>query len=246
MKIILIRHAEPDYANDSLTPLGFKEAAYLAKRMEKWPVTAIFCSPQGRAQATMAPALKTLGMEATICDWLHEFSSGVHEPPDKFQKATSYAWNLYPDFWTKEPLNFSPDNWLESDYMKSMPIDGHIQWEQVKNGLDGILSSYGYDRDGYFYRIREDAKRDALLVFFCHLGQIGVDSGYLLNISPMQLWHDFWIPPASITVLNSEERQGDIASFRCQVMGDTGHLRNTPDGCLISYFGGFMDSPFEL
>ena len=37
MKIILIRHAEPDYANDSLTPLGFKEAAYLAKRMEKSP-----------------------------------------------------------------------------------------------------------------------------------------------------------------------------------------------------------------
>ena len=246
MKIILIRHAEPDYAHDSLTPLGFKEAEYLAKRTAKWPVTAIYCSPQGRAQRTMEPTAKALGMKATTCEWLHEHDSGGHLRPDGSKHMTSVAWDLFPDFWTKDPLHFSPEDWTTSDYMQSLPVKSEIQWNEVGKGLDEILASYGYVREKMYYRIRGNAKRDALLVFFCHLGQIGLDAGHLLNISPMQLWHDFWIPPASITVLNSEERQGDIASFRCQVMGDTAHLRDTPEGNLISGHGGFMDGPFLL
>ena len=246
MRIILIRHAEPDYSDDSLTPKGVKEAEYLAKRVAKWPVTAIYCSPFGRAKATMEPALKALGMEATICDWLREHNTGDHVPPDNSQPYSNYAWNLHPDYWTKDPLHFSPVHWVESDYIQSLPVPSNAHWEEVEKGLDGILTAYGYVREGFVYRIRNGANRDALLVFFCHLGQIGLSAGHLLNISPMQLWHDFWISPASITVLNSEERQGDIASFRCQVMGDTGHLRDTPDGNLISSFGGLMDSPFRL
>ena len=246
MRIILIRHAEPDYSNDILTPRGVKEAECLAKRMAKWPVTAIYCSPFGRAQATMKPALKALGMKATICDWLHEHSTGDHVPPDHSQPLSDYPWNLYPDYWTKDPLHFSPSRWHESAYIQSLPVPSTGHWEEVKKGWDDLLASYGYVRDGFVYRIRGNADRNALLVFFCHLGQIGLSAGYLLNISPMQLWHDFWISPASITVLNSEERQGDIASFRCQVMGDTAHLRDTPDGNLISHFGGLMDSPFTL
>ena len=246
MRIILIRHAEPDYAHDSLTPLGFQEADYLAKRVATWPVTAIYCSPLGRAQRTMEPSAKALGMEATTCDWLREHDSGSHIRPDGSQRPTSVAWDLYPDFWTKDPIHFSPGRWMTSDYMKSLPVPSEVQWKAVREGLDEILASYGYVREGLAYRIEKNAKRDALLVFFCHLGQIGLDAGHLLNISPMQLWHDFWISPASVTVLNSEERQGDLASFRCQVMGDTSHLRGTPDGDLVSPHGGFMESPFQL
>ena len=246
MKIILIRHAEPDYAHDSLTPLGFKEAEYLAKRVAEWPVTAIYCSPQGRAQRTMEPSAKALGMEATTCEWLHEYGCGSHPRPDIPGKMAGVPWDLYPDYWTKDSLHFSPDGWITSSYMRSMPVKSDVQWNEVQKGLDEILASYGYIREKMYYRIQDGAKRDALLVFFCHLGQIGLDAGHLLNISPMQLWHDFWISPASVTVLNSEERQGDIASFRCQVMGDTEHLRDTPEGNLISPHGGFADTPFIL
>ena len=244
MRLVLIRHAEPSH--DNLTPLGLKEAEYLAKRTAKWPVTAIYCSPLARAQATMQPTAQALGMEATTCDWLREYHTERHLRPDGSSKTTTIACDLYPDYWTKDPLHFSPEDWTTSDYMEPLSATSNPRWEDVKSGLDDILASFGYVREECYYRIRKDARRDALLVFFSHLGQIGLDAGHLLNISPMQIWHDFWISPASITVLNSEERQGDIASFRCQVMGDTAHLRNTPEGDLVSFFGGFMDSPFLL
>ena len=35
MKIIFIRHGDPDYVNDSLTEKGIREAKLLAKRVAK-------------------------------------------------------------------------------------------------------------------------------------------------------------------------------------------------------------------
>ena len=52
MKLIFIRHAEPDYSIDSLTEKGFYEAGLLAKRTAAWHVTDFFCSPLGRAIKT--------------------------------------------------------------------------------------------------------------------------------------------------------------------------------------------------
>lgn len=52
MKLIFIRHAEPDYSIDSLTEKGFYEAQLLAKRTAGWKVTDFYCSPLGRAIRT--------------------------------------------------------------------------------------------------------------------------------------------------------------------------------------------------
>lgn len=49
MEIILIRHGDPDYANDTLTPRGHEEAKKLARFLADKPIDAIFQSPNGRA-----------------------------------------------------------------------------------------------------------------------------------------------------------------------------------------------------
>ena len=36
MKIIFIRHGDPDYVNDTLTEKGMREAKLLAKRVADW------------------------------------------------------------------------------------------------------------------------------------------------------------------------------------------------------------------
>ena len=52
MKIIFIRHGEPNYEIDSLTEKGWREAEMLSKRTAKWNVTDLYCSPLGRAKDT--------------------------------------------------------------------------------------------------------------------------------------------------------------------------------------------------
>ena len=70
MKLIFVRHCEPDYSIDSLTDKGWREAELLTERMIKLPITKIYCSPLGRAKDTAKGTLVMLGMSAEICDWL--------------------------------------------------------------------------------------------------------------------------------------------------------------------------------
>ena len=55
MKLLIIRHGDPDYSIDSLTETGWKEAAMLVPRLEKLDVKAFYVSPLGRARDTAGP-----------------------------------------------------------------------------------------------------------------------------------------------------------------------------------------------
>ena len=239
MQLIFIRHGEPNYEIDSLTEEGFLEADLLAQRIQKehWPITAIYQSPLGRAQDTARPTLKALGMEATTLPWLREFSCGGFVPPDGSHDYKSTPWDFYPNYWTAEPLLSDKEQWTQAPVMQIMPQNVADRFAEVRNGIDGILAEYGYHRENGYYRVDPDAKKDAVLVFFCHLGLAGVACGHILNIAPPVLWHSFFLPASSVTVLNTEQRQPDIAGFRCQVMGDTQHLLS--NGRLVSPMGAY-------
>ena len=70
MRILLIRHAEPDYSIDSLTPKGRVEAELLSRRMVHYDVRDFYVSPLGRAKDTAAYTLEKLGREAEVLPWL--------------------------------------------------------------------------------------------------------------------------------------------------------------------------------
>lgn len=68
MKLLIIRHADPDYSADSLTPVGWREAALLAERLERTEITKTYCSLLGRAKDAASLTLQRKGMEATELD----------------------------------------------------------------------------------------------------------------------------------------------------------------------------------
>lgn len=78
MRILFIRHGDPDYANDTLTEKGHREAAALAERAEALNMGACYASPLGRARATAEYSLKRLGNTAETLDWLREFPPQIH------------------------------------------------------------------------------------------------------------------------------------------------------------------------
>ena len=52
MRLLFIRHAEPDYSTDTLTEKGRLEAALLAQAAPSLQMDHCFVSPLGRAQET--------------------------------------------------------------------------------------------------------------------------------------------------------------------------------------------------
>ena len=85
---------------------------------------------------------------------------------------------------------------------------------------------------------------ETTLVFFCHLGVMFTIMGHLLGMSPVQLWHNFYVAPTSVTILNTEERLENQAMFRVERLGDTNHLTN--GGEKISSSGYFTELLQEI
>ena len=73
MRILLIRHGDPDYEHDTLTEKGHREAKLLSDMAEHLNLGECFMSPLGRAQHTAAYSLKKTGKTAQVLDWLREF-----------------------------------------------------------------------------------------------------------------------------------------------------------------------------
>ena len=77
MRILMIRHGDPDYIHDTLTEKGRREAALLSETAEDLRTGDCYQSPLGRAQETAAYTLKRLGKTAETLDWLEEFPAKV-------------------------------------------------------------------------------------------------------------------------------------------------------------------------
>lgn len=217
MKLLIIRHGDPDYSIDSLTPVGWEEARLLAERIVKLDVKAFYVSPLGRAQDTASLTLQKMNRTAETLPWLREFSARVTKP-NKIQPGV--AWDWLPQDWTAEPRFYTAEDWTKPEAYEKADVAALAK--EVADGLDTLLAKHGYRREGKLYRA-ERANEDTV-VLFCHFGVECVILGHLLGISPVLLWHGACAAPTSVTTLTTEERREGIAYFRMNAFGDTSHL----------------------
>jgi len=218
MRLLIIRHGDPDYEKDSLTEKGWREADLLAERMAKLDVAEIYVSPLGRAQDTAKATLRKTGKTAVTCDWLREFPPLIHRPDAMDKKKI--AWDWLPEDWTAEEAYFLRDQWPETEIMREGKVGE--AYSDVIRSFDELLAEHGYVRDGELYRV-ERPNRDTI-VFFCHFGLECVLLSHLMNVSPMILWHHTCAAPTAVTTVLTEERRRGKASFRVASFGDVSHL----------------------
>lgn len=233
MRILLIRHGDPDYINDCLTEKGRREASLLADLMEKETVKDFFVSPLGRARETASYTLKRLKRTAEEKDWLREFPAKLEvEDSVWLQKAypdtrkedgrfqTRIVWDMLPAFWKEDPAYQTPEGWRNTEV--AAHSDLNQAYGRVAAGIDDLLERYGYIREGHLYRT-EKGNRDTIACF-CHFGVSCVILSHLWNVSPFVLWHSLAMAPTSVTELYTEERQKGTAVFRASRIGDLSHL----------------------
>ena len=216
MRILLIRHGDPDYVNDTLTEKGRREATLLAKRAVSMNMGECYKSPLGRAQDTAAPCLEVTGKTAEILDWLQEFPAQVDlnkNPelekayPDVKKEGEHFqpriAWDMVPGYWTEHEAYMDKNN-------------------RFCLNDAGLLAEHGYVREGAHYRVEKESNET--VTFFCHFGISCVLLSHLWNVSPFVLWHCLALAPTSVTEVVTEEREQGTAYFRGLKVGDISHL----------------------
>ncbi len=216
MQIYIVRHGDPDYEHDSLTPKGDADAKLLAERLAKLNVTAFYCSPLGRAKRTASYTLEKTGRKAETLDWLREFEGRV----PTHEGGHGCPWDRYPSYWTTVDDYYDYEKWDKVPLMAEYGVGDC--YREVTEKLDAFLAGHGYVREGRLYRaVRPNAD---VIVLFCHFGVESVILSHLFCISPVILWHNFRALTTSVTHLVTEEREDGIAQFVALRYGDLGHL----------------------
>ena len=150
MRILFVRHGEPDYKNDCLTETGKRQAQAAALRLEREGISEIYASPMGRARETAGYTAERLGLPVTILDYMHEIDWGGPDVPEK-----GHPWTLS-DHLLEEGFDLSRDNWREHPYFKNNVVTEC--YDMVSQKFDGFLEEQGYhhEKGRFFCTAAED------------------------------------------------------------------------------------------
>ncbi len=241
MRLLFIRHGDPDYEIDSLTEKGKQEARYLSDIVDRLNIDEIYQSPLGRARDTAAYCLDKLGKEAMTCDWLREFPAEYD--PNLFAPANEayrtelvkdpetglyqkrILWDILPSYFGNHPELFDNKTWKNSELVKNS--DMLPKYEYVISEFDKLLSQKGYNHAGSVFKV--DTSSSKTLAFFCHFGITSVLLSHLWGISPFVPLQFLAMAPTSITEVVTEEREKGIAIFRALRIGDISHINAAGD-----------------
>ena len=135
MRLLFIRHGDPDYEHDTLTEKGKVEAGLLADIIDTFGIDDVYQSPLGRARDTARYSLDVLGKEAVTFDWLREFpaefdpnrSENVRRAyanelkidPETGEYQKRIVWDILPAYFAEHPELFDVNAWRDSELVKA-------------------------------------------------------------------------------------------------------------------------------
>lgn len=211
VRLYLVRHAEPAYPEDALTPLGHRQAAALARRFAALGLDRVVSSPMRRARETAAPTAAGLGLAVEIEPWARELEDwwipgGPHGEQPVWQVERERLLALAADRpWYEQP-----------------PFDRAAFGERHR----ALIAA----ADAFVSRLRAAAGAPARVAVFCHEGLALTWLAHLLSLHPLSIWAGFRLPAASLTTVElPAEGEGDDA-IRCVGLGDVGHLAGAAGG----------------
>lgn len=219
MRILLIRHAEPDYTVDSLTPKGWVEAELLSQRLVHFDIRDFYVSPLGRAKDTAACTLSKINRTAEELPWLAEFRGRCTDPETGKKRL---PWDLPPRLWSSFPGSHDINTWMDIPLFRGSDV-GDV-WRETVDGARELLGRYGFFKDGPVWR--GEANTRSTICLFCHFGISMAFLGLLTDCSPLTLWHRALTLPSSLTEIVTEERIRGEVSFRVTRLGDISHLES--------------------
>ncbi|HEY6739585.1 MAG TPA: histidine phosphatase family protein, partial [Actinopolymorphaceae bacterium] len=199
MRLYIVRHADPDYARNTITPRGHEEAKALAKRLATVGLSRIYTSPMGRAQHTAQYTAEAVGIEPITVPWTAELAVERIEDLDGEPTAT---WNVAGELVRgREPLP-THDTWHELDVLAGVDCRGTQQ--ALADASDLFLAELGYRRTGGVYEVVRP--NEEAVAVFCHAG-FGVSwLAHLLALPLSLAWCGFFWAPSSVTTVLMEQR----------------------------------------
>ena len=219
MRIVFVRHGEPDYEHDCLTETGRQQAAAAAERLLRENISKIYVSSNGRARETASYTARTLGLPLHQLDYMHEISWGGEDIP-----VGGHPWTLGDWMIEREDFDFFHQDWKSHPYFaKNLAAE---YYDRIAREFDVLLFSHGYRHERV--RFLCEAEKDETVVVFSHGGSgacvmshlLALPFPYVCSVLP----YDF----TSIIILELPFRPGEYVKPRLELFNDCAHIRTQP------------------
>ncbi len=223
MLFFYIRHGDPIYKPDSLTPRGHLQAQALAKRLALYGVDRVFSSDSTRALQTAQPTCDLLRLEPTVCPWANE-----HRPWERMCVLYENGGREYVfddpasrRLFNTNELRRLGDDWGTHPAFKDTTIPAC--YDDIGRDADAFFESLGYrhDREQHVYiPVNPTEERVAL---FAHQAFGMAFLSHVLDVPyPLYATH-FDTSHSGMTVIEFREQDGVVIPRMLQLSNDS-HL----------------------
>lgn len=209
MLFYFIRHGDPCYNPDSLTPLGLRQAEAIGRRLSRYGMDQIFSSPMKRAMQTAQPAAEMLRKEIQIAEFSSEekaWGELITRDPQG-NKRWACADPEIKKLFTSAEVRALGMKWYTYPAFKDTLFQQGM--ERIARESDAFFAALGYERmerEGFYNAIRPNQDRIAL---FAHGGFGGAFLSHVLGIPYPQFSQMLNVSHTSLTVIEFSPYAGE-------------------------------------
>ena len=234
MLLFYLRHGDPIYSPDSLTPLGHRQAEALGRRLSQLGVDEIYASSSNRAQLTAQPACELMRKEMNILDWANEKYAWAQLTAPYTDTDTRWVFQhpKYIEAMASEEARRLGRKWYEHPAFAGTTFKEGM--ERVQREADQWLAGFGYRHDldkNMYYSQGGNGKRIAL---FAHQGFGTAFLSCVLDIPFAQYAIHFDMQHSGMTVIHFPEQAGWVVPKALQLSNDA-HLYRAGLPTLYNY-----------
>lgn len=209
MLLYYIRHGDPIYEPDSLTPLGHQQAEALAQRLALYGFDEIYSSTSTRAIMTAEPTCKRLNKAPILLAWANEGLAWERFalPNEQEQKR----WAFHSPKWIKafnDPqVTALNERWYEHSLFAEYSLKENVL--AANSEIDEFLRSLGFehDRSRKCYAVNNLKKPEQRIALFAHQGFGMTFLSSIMDLPYSYFSTHFDISHSCVTVIQFSENQ---------------------------------------
>lgn len=234
MILYYVRHGDPIYNPDSLTPLGHRQAEAVAKRLATHGIDEIYSSTSTRAMLTAKPTCEILGLDAKPLEWCHEACAAKHFwfDSDNGEKGWAFMQPGYIEKFASKEIVDLGDKWYEHPDFAGKTFKEGI--ENTKKMAFEFLAEHGFTYDQQKGMYKSTAKGNKRIALFAHQG-MGLLLLSIISLIPYPTFSTrFDMTHTGVTVIEFPEKDGYVLPKILTLSNDSHIYR---DGLPTKYNG---------
>ncbi len=217
-----VRHGDPIYNPDSLTPLGERQAEAVGKRLALHGVDRVFSSTSNRAILTSKPTCELMRIpEPTLLDFAEEGLTWRRVATVNENGVNTWAFysGKHVELFTSPEVYELGHRWYEHPELTEFK-EG---FEAIYNDIDEFLLSLGYEHIRYTGRYKIVKPNNERVALFAHQGFGIAFMSCVLDIPYPIYCTRYDICHSGITTINFQE-YGEYAVPKVLVHSSDAHL----------------------